>query len=476
MDEKTFQKNLRVLTQEAVPATSDPWSAIQARMPVRNAVPRQRVWPRRTAALVGAIVLLALVAVLVTPGGRAWAQGLLHFFTRAGSDTLPAPTTEPMHWVGLTPGAPAPTITPAGPLLPAFAAECGDTSAPHCSITQIRSLVGFTVKELGTLPAGLYFTGATRGPDSVWLLYASPDNSWGIGLSQEPWTGSPEQTSWEVGASAVVETVRIGDITGEYVKGSFKMMAGDANLVWDPDFPIQNLHWVDEGVLYTMQYVDPTGQLGQAGMIALAESLTTEPVVAALTPMPPVATSPTVGPDLFWTLTAAEAGQLAGFEVWEPATLPEVLFFLGASYDPENQVVQLFFPDTAAWSEGYQNGLTLSEQRIPSEGDCGLCGFVVGDLSAADAAYPHKVVGASATIETVQIGDITGEYVEGVWSTGEYVDGVWLPDSDNEGIHWVALPDLKLLRWQANGMSFELMFLGSSITKSDMIVIAESMR
>ena len=476
MDEKIFKKNLHELTQEAVPATSDPWPAIQARMPVRNAVPRQRVWPRRTAALVGAIVLLALVAVLVTPGGRAWAQGLLHFFTRAGSDTLPAPTTEPMRWVGLTPGAPASTITPAGPLLPAFAAECGDTSAPHCSITQIRSLVGFTVKELGTIPAGLYFTGATGGPDNVWLVYKSPDNSWGIGLDEEPWTGSPEQTSWEVGASAVVEPVQVGDMTGEYVRGSFSMKAGDANLAWDPDFPAQNLRWVDEGVLYTMQYVDPTGRLDRAGVITMAESLTTEPVAAALTPMPPTPISDNTNPESRFTLTVAEAGQLAGFKVWEPATLPEALFFLGASYDPENQVIQLFFPDTAAWSEGYQNGLTLSEQRIPSEGDCGLCGFVVGDLSAADAAYPRKVVGASATIETVQIGDITGEYVEGVWSTGKYVDGVWSTDDDYDGIQWVDLPDLKLLRWQADGMAFELMFLGSSITKADMITIAESMK
>jgi hypothetical protein len=424
---------------------------------------------RRRTYIASSFIVLFLGAILtLTPQGRAWAQEMLHFFTRAGSDTLPAPTTEPMRWVDQTPGVAAPTVTPVTPVLPAFYADCGDFSAPRCSIAQIRSKVDFTVKELGIIPEGLYFTGATGGPDDVWIFYKSQDNSWGLSLNEEPWTGSTEQTSWEVGVSAVVETVQIGDITGEYVKGSFTMKDGDATVVWDPDLPIQNLHWMDNGVYFEMQIFDPSAQLDKKAFIALAESLTTDSVAAALTPMPmtptPDAEDDTIY-DEYWKLTAAEAGEQAGFVVLEPARLPEIFSLKGAHYDQEHRVVSLSYPDTVMWAQGSQEGFSLSEMLIPADGVCDLCGLVVGDLALADSTYRYTVVGANATIEKVKIGDVAGEYVEGAWY-----------DGDNTGMKWHNDPVMKVLRWQVDGMAFELAYFGNSITKADLIAIAESIK
>src|SRR5512140_1459746 len=181
---------------------------------------------RRTAWIVTAAVAALALLVSVTPSGRAWAQSLLSFFTRANSDILPVTWTQaPQAWVDVTPGAPAPTLTPR-PTMAAFTAECGDYPEARCSVEQVRGLVVFTVTELGSIPPGLFFVGATGGPGSVMLRYGSPDNTESVTLFESPWVGSPEQTSWEVGPSAQVRTVSINDVAGEYVSGSFVSNSG----------------------------------------------------------------------------------------------------------------------------------------------------------------------------------------------------------------------------------------------------------
>lgn len=67
-------------------------------------------------------------------------------------------------------------------------------------------------------------------------------------------------------------------------------------------------------------------------------------------------------------------------------------------------------------------------------------------------------------MEEVQIGEINGQYVEGIWSE---TDQGWI---------WEDEPYLKMLRWQANGMAYELRYTGVKITKEDLIAIAESMK
>lgn len=154
------------------------------------------------------------------------------------------------------------------------------------------------------------------------------------------------------------------------------------------------------------------------------------------------------GPDLSSIIDAnqpvAEIEQQAGYDILEPAWLPNILSFKGASLDTEHKIARLFYEYTDT------NGLVLREERFAQTGDCDLC----------------SVVGASAAIERVMVGNSPGEYVQGVWK---------LTDS---GPVWESDPFLQTLRWQANGMAFELLYMGppDSISKADLIAIAESLR
>jgi hypothetical protein len=413
-----------------------------------------------------ALALLALVIVfailLATPQGRAWAQSVLKFFTRAESDTLPAPTAEPLGWVDLTtPGTPLPTITPTpSPTDSAFFVECGDLSAPKCSIEQIRSKVKFTVKELGTIPTGLYFTGATGNADGIYLSYDTVDHSGFISIKESPWTGSSTQTAWQVGASAIVETVDIGGLPGEYVKGSYTMNAGDANAVWNGNLDTQVLHWIDQGVLIEMQIAGPALPLNRDDFVILAESLTTKPVAKLTIPTPEPTEKPW-DPHDTWNLSITEAEEQAGFKLILPAKLPEILSLSGALIEAKANYVSVFYlgPNT--------DGLTLNQQIAPNPKGCILCDFFVGDINKVDkdtASY-RAVVSPEAKIEKVQIGAVTGKYVEGNWR-----------GTDCCGWEWVPEPYFKILRWWADGRAFELKYFGMDLEKADMIKIAESLK
>jgi hypothetical protein len=423
---------------------------------------------RRALAVTSLTLLLAAVLLVFTLQGRAFANEVLHFFTRAGSDTLPY-TPELVVWVDLTPGVPAPTMTPLPAMAP-FAADCGDYPSARCSIEQIRSKVDFTISELGTIPTGFYFIGATGGPDRVWILYDNGNYGYGLAIVEEPWTGNSELTQWKIGASAVVEPVQIGSVTGEYVKGAFVLTADGSNEVWDVNAGEQTLHWVDHGVFFSMEEWGPAAILDQAGFVVLAESLTTEPVSARLTPVPATETPAPVitynGEP--YNLSVSQAEEQAGFDVLEPKRLPEILSFAGASYEPEQNIVRIFYIEQQPVLP-HTFGLTVSEELAPNTADCKLCSMVIGDYGDFLTVKSSMVVGASAVVETVQVGGFTGQYVEGQWG------------QSNSGWAWLPYPEIKTLRWQAHGMAFELQYSGFSInnevpiSKTDLIAIAENM-
>jgi len=390
----------------------------------------------------------------------------LHFFNRAGSDVMPAPTDEPLVWVNLTPDAIPPTLTPLpGPV---FAGDCGNYPTPRCSVAQIRSKVNFTVKELGTIPDGLNFTGATGGPDKVYISYDTPGHKGFVILWESPWTGSPAQTQWPVGASAVVETVQVGSNPGEYVKGTFSYLAGDTTATWKGNDESQTMVWVDNGVYIEMQSAGPAVPIDRDLFVALAESLTTGTVAARLTPTPNIAATPTM--DILtmmrsvYPLTLVEARDQAGFELLLPTKSPEILSFLGAAYDADLHFVRIFYLlDQTLWGPN-TNGLLVDEERIPASGDCALCGFVIGDRIALDGNKDGKIV---PKFTTVQIGNITGQYAAGDWENYNPDKGSWT---------WEPRPYLKRLRWQANGMAFEVSYWGMELTQADIIAIAESIK
>jgi hypothetical protein len=418
--------------------------------------------PRRiqTAGIVITLaVLLAGTFLFATPGGRALAQSVLRFFTRSSSNTVPAPTEIPLVWVEQTPGEPAATATPLPG--PAFSDECGNYPSPRCTVEQIRSKVNFPVKELSVIPAPMDFIGATGGPDRVYILYDTQDHSGGLMLYQQPWTGNSEQIRWDIGASAVVETVKIGNGTGEYVKGSFIYQSGETQEHWDANADSQVLHWVENGVFFQMHNFGM--QLDQDEFIALTGSLTSEPVSAKMTPVSGNTAAESESDDLreYYPLTVAEAEKEAGFKLLQPSKLPEILSLSGASFESEQKIVRIFYLRSQDMGPT-TDGLLLEEEAIPSTGVHNLSSFIIGDKTEIEKYAPGIIVGA---IEQVQIGEITGQYVEGVWSGTDCCGWTWDPD-----------PYLKRLRWQTNDMAFALSYMGTDIAREDMVAIAKSIK
>jgi hypothetical protein len=165
-----------------------------------------------------------------------------------------------------------------------------------------------------------------------------------------------------------------------------------------------------------------------------------------LTPLPPTAENPTADPAsiIDADLSIEAVRQQAGFDIYEPSWVPDYLHFSGASIDRDRNIVRIFYRYVET------NGLVLRQEPIPMTDTCELCGKV----------------GADAAIQEVSIAGVYGEYAEGVWNLTD------------KGPVWDSNPYLKTIRWQKDGMAFEMLYMGppDTLSKQEMIAIAESMK
>lgn len=150
-----------------------------------------------------------------------------------------------------------------------------------------------------------------------------------------------------------------------------------------------------------------------------------------------------------------EAEGLTGWEVFQPSWLPEGFALKNIDYRPQSDMVvqEYLYEHAIGMQAGY---FYLGQRKTP-----------FNDLWK---------VGESAQIEKVLIGDVTGEYVVGLWG-GEEDHPVW-----------EANPNIQHLRWQANGYYFDLEFrvvgvdaadLANSpyyLSKEKLVAIASSMK
>jgi len=145
----------------------------------------------------------------------------------------------------------------------------------------------------------------------------------------------------------------------------------------------------------------------------------------------------------------AEVQELVEYNLEIPDWIPVILIFSGASIEEGdgNQIVSIIYTLYDSNQDDVTNGLVFRQQPIPITGNCELC----------------TIVGADGFIQEVSISGSYGEYVEGVWKYTE------------KGIVWEPDPYLKRLRWQNEGMAFELMFMGppDMLLIEDMVKIAE---
>jgi hypothetical protein len=232
------------------------------------------------------------------------------------------------------------------------------------------------------------------------------------------------QSEWDSVPAEYMVPVKIGKTDAEFVQGTFVVYPDETSAKWNPDAAILRLRWVKDGISFDMTKfgdVEAIEYLDQNTLIQLAESISNEPFPA----------------------TTSEVETRAGFDVPEPATLPDGMVFLGASFDPLYSLVSLSYGYS-----GDDRRILIKQQPINSGEVCDLCG----------------IVGASASVQTVQIGKVTGEYAEGVWEL-----------TDNGPI-WRDDPYLKTLRWQKDGKAFELIFMGTELEKDALVAVAASMK
>jgi hypothetical protein len=218
-----------------------------------------------------------------------------------------------------------------------------------------------------------------------------------------------------------------------------------------------------------MAYSYPPAPLEKEGMAALAESMTTEPV--AKQPAPAPTEDPYVwNPSDTYNLSVSEAEQQAGFKLLLPAKLPDILSLVGASYDSENNIVEVFYSLDPNQFGPTTEGVSLHQQVITDPADCFLCDIVIGDYNqfaeeAANSKSFKEIVPSEKEIETVQVGTATGKYIQGVWN-----------GTDCCGWQWDPTVFRKTLHWQQDGMAFELSYFGMNLEKADLIRIAESLK
>ncbi len=142
-----------------------------------------------------------------------------------------------------------------------------------------------------------------------------------------------------------------------------------------------------------------------------------------------------------------------GFEVWTPRYLLPGYEFVEAAYSPTSELTLLIYRnqiDTdfdTGFNSWRQPNFTLVQQPVDQYG-----------------SLPANVVGASAEIEVVQIGDLQGEYVE----------GNWCGQSSAGPMEWCPNPNTRRLVWQQGDFVFSLNTDGDpekveSMSKKEMI-------
>lgn len=425
MDTRSIKSILQDALEDQIPSSQiDLFPSVQARLVARKKTllqqgeRRNRRRHRRLA--ISTLTLLALLTIiaLTTPQGRAFAQSLLQFFTRAESDRLPL---QPWQIALLEEGQSDSTALPPMPLI--------------TIVSEAERLAGFDAAELLSTPKGFTFLGARLYGKAISIEYEAKGSGDSLSILQS--RGGYVQSDWDAVPTYEIVPIKIGELEGEFVKGTFVVYPGDRAATWNPEAPVLRLRWVKDGIWFEMTKfgdVESIEYLDQSGLIELAKNMVYAPAESNANPFP---------------LTIEEATDLAGFDLLLPS--PEAIEghqFNGAMYDPKSKMVSLSY--TIVGGDGYViEGYMINEQR----------------LGSPQNIFPLQgLVGSSAPIEEVAVGEFQAEYVEGVW------------ELTNNGPVWRSEPVLKTLRWKTDELFVEIVYgHGNGMTKEDLIKFAESM-
>jgi hypothetical protein len=258
MDKKQIQSILQDALEEKVPSSEvNLWRAVKtslvAGITEQQGANMNTTKPRGMSRL--AYATLAVVALLalafVTPQGRAFAQSVLQFFTRAERDSFPVQVT--------TPDPSAPTAVAPASLI---------------SVAEAEALAGFDLAELPSVPQGFEYLGTRMYGNYVSIEYGVPGGGGNLFLMQS--RDGFLHSEWDQVPADAIVPVKIGGVDAEYAQGMFVVYGGETSAKWNSDAPVFRLRWFQDGVWFELtKYGDvyPIEYLNMDGLIALAESL-----------------------------------------------------------------------------------------------------------------------------------------------------------------------------------------------------------
>ncbi len=223
-------------------------------------------------------IVVAIGIVLIAPMLKTFAQDILQFFNREESDTIeftytPQPITIPSseiyrdnaHPLGRNPG----DIQSYGPY--------------SLSIEEAESIAGFEIHVPSILPDDFRFLGAKASEGFVTMRFET--------LSALPYTKTFELVLWQdtdgekthlkIGETADIQSVQIGDIVGEYVKGRWSFAASNdireqqlSGIITETynwqDKGRAALSWQQDEVFYTLIALHP---MSRDNMIGIAKCM-----------------------------------------------------------------------------------------------------------------------------------------------------------------------------------------------------------
>lgn len=423
MNDKLIKQTLlHELAEESIPANYDPWRAMQARIR-REGVNKsgQQNSAVKPMAVISMLLVIAFgVFLFASPQGHVLAQSIFRFFqpVQRTEEPLPAAAT------------PLPLVD-----VPVFE-QASNPVQKNPDLEEAQGEVDYPLMQLSLLPQGYHFESAQVDGERVTLAYKNDAEGISLWLEQLPLHGA-EPEPMDVGATAVVETVLVGNDQAEYVQGSYFGDQGD----WDKNSGASFLRWQHDDMLYTISaVVNPAsaagGALSKESLLALAENLTDDLAL----PQP-------VDPDHIENL--ADAEKLAGFRLLIPEALPP----------------------------GYQFDFATIEDGA---------GFVCLQYAYNGASYPSLFIRESAVASltgllpdannTLEVSPVE---IAGGEGEAQYVIGFASPENacgQQNDIFRAA----QALLWKSGGMSFELYAEfqrpvgGAGLSQAQMIAVAES--
>jgi hypothetical protein len=465
----TFQNNkfsfaqVEQMLKSIQPEPSTDFHLRMAKMPWKTLSHPTNVSQKRKYGIsVAVFVLLLIVAFfLVTPVGNAIAKDIVQFFTRAGSDVKiiptqyvfvppPTPTSKPPFGLALVPAEmdyPRPTATPVTP--------------QGLSLDEAEKLAGFDLFEPSKLPRDYNLSKVEYDAEKqvVSLWFKSPRGVTGeFILIQE----GRNLVLNEIGASAMVETIPIGDIDAEFVKGGWFTDAGSTEEQWYNEMEVYNIRWQEKDVsiqilimlndTFMPAYVTRDEMIAFAQSIVQCQSSDSEGCNGAHASIIHMPKPPAEGFDMADYNSLSEIELWTTFDILEPSLLPEGIPYSHVWFNSEKQIVRI---SCGNFSEDlmHTQGPTLFISESP----------VTGGNDSYESLFPDEA------IEKVKVNEIPATLLKGrLETTLGSTDTTWKDSAD------------LMLSWVNNGVEYGISFSpgylgGEQLSSENIVRIAESL-